>query len=61
MATVPVRFCEPDPDAQPSGIPSAWWSASNTPEPEALDLQRPPELAPDAPHDAFGAMTANGR
>ena len=33
MATVPVRFCEPDPDAQPSGMPSAWWSASSTPEP----------------------------
>ena len=30
---MPVRFCEPAPEAQPSGIPTAWCSARRTPEP----------------------------
>ena len=53
-AAPPVRFCEPEPDAHSSEIPSAWCSASRMPGAEALDLERPPELAPERVEHAVG-------
>ena len=61
VATVPVRFCEPEPDAQPSGMPSAWWSASNTPEPRLSICNGRPSCRQTLRTTPSGARTANGR
>ena len=61
-AAVPVRFCEPLPDAQPSDVPKRVVEREQHPGAEALDLERPPELASERVGDAVGReRRTNGR
>ena len=60
-ATEPVRFCDPDPDAQARGIPAALCSASSTLEPRLSIWSGLPSCRQTLRATPSGATRANGR
>ena len=60
-ATAPERFCDPEPDAQASGIPAVLWSTSSTAAPRLSICSGRPSCRQTLRATPSGAITANGR